>query len=102
MHGQTLKPPSGEATTIVADVEEVTLDLVVRDKKNKSVLDLKPDDLTIADNGDRVKLTNLRLSTAASSGDHLITMVFDRLDSAAARNAHDIATKVFKVGQTVQ
>lgn len=35
--------------------------LIAHDKKDKPVLDLKPDDLTITDDGSLAKLDNLRL-----------------------------------------
>jgi VWFA-related protein len=92
---QTTAPTAG-APTIVTTVDEVTLDLVVRDKKNKPVLDLKPDELTVSDNGSTVKLSDLRLVTGTSNAQHRITLLFDRLDPSASKNAHDIAAKILK------
>jgi VWFA-related protein len=46
---------------VKAGVEEVLLDLVVRDKKGKPVVDLKPDDITVSDNGVKQTLTSFRL-----------------------------------------
>jgi VWFA-related protein len=104
-HGQTIAgqnaaqttAPAAVAPTIVTTVDEVTLDLVVRDKKHKPVLDLKPDDIAVTDNSSTVKLSDLRLVTGATSSRHLITLVFDRLEPSAAKNAHDIAAKILKL-----
>ncbi len=104
-NAQTTPAPSSVAapaqqqtdkTTIVSNADEVTLDLVVHDKRNKPVVDLKPEDIAVSDSGSAVKLTDLRLVTG-KSGDHRITLVFDRLDPSSAKNAHDIANKILKM-----
>src|SRR6476620_420440 len=59
--------------TIVSNVDEVSLDVVVRDKKKKPIVDLKPDELAIIDNGTPVKISDLRLITPASGSDRLLT-----------------------------
>jgi len=87
--------PAASAPTIVTTVDEVTLDLVVR-QKNKPVLDLKPGDLAITDNGLPVKLSDLHLVTGESAAQHRVTLVFDRLDPSSAKNARDIAGKMLK------
>ena len=94
---QTEPAQKSESPTIVSNSDEVTLDLVVHDKKNKNVLDLKPEDIAVTDGGSAVKLSNLRLVTGQTSAEHLITLVFDRLDPSSARNAHDIAAKMLKM-----
>ena len=38
-------------STVKTNVEEVLLDLIVRDKKGKPVTDLKPEDLNVFDDG---------------------------------------------------
>jgi VWFA-related protein len=40
-----------QQTTVKTNVDEVLLDLIVRDKKGKPITDLKPDDITVTDNG---------------------------------------------------
>jgi VWFA-related protein len=92
----TPPPQKADKATIVSNADEVTLDLVVHDKRNKPVVDLKPEDIAISDSGSAVKLTGLRLVTG-KSGDHRITLVFDRLDPSSAKNAHDIANKILKM-----
>lgn len=47
--------------TVKTTVDEVLLDLVVRDKKGKPIGDLKPDDITVTDNGARQTLLSFRL-----------------------------------------
>jgi VWFA-related protein len=99
-YAQTTSPqtsaPKAETPTIVSNVDEVTLDLVVHNKKNKPVLDLKPEDITVTDNGSAVKLSDLRLVTGKSATEHQVTLLFDRLEPAAATNARAIAAKILK------
>jgi VWFA-related protein len=104
-NAQTTPAPSGvtslvqktDKTTIVSNADEVTLDLVVHDKRNKPVVDLKPEDIAVSDSGSAVKLTGFRLVTGKSDANHRITLVFDRLDPSSAKNAHDIANKILKM-----
>lgn len=93
--GQTA-PEKTPSATVVTNVDEVSLDMVVRDKKNKPVLDLKPQDLAVTDSGNPVKISDLRLVTGNSGSDRLLSMVFDRMDSAVANNARGIADKILK------
>lgn len=93
----TATPQTTATPAIVTTVDEVTLDMVVRDKKNKPVLDLQPADVTVSDSGAIVKLSDLRLVKGASTADHLITLVFDRMEPSAANNARDIAGKILKM-----
>ncbi len=86
--------PQSPSPTILTSVDEVTIDMVVRDKKNKPVLNLQPGDITVSDSGATVKLSDLRM--VSGSGDHLVTMVFDRLEPSAAKNAREIADKILK------
>jgi len=63
-------PASGQQTpapTVKTTVDEVLLDLIVRDKKGKPVTDLKPEDLTVADNGAKQTLTSFRLVSGAEA-----------------------------------
>ncbi len=47
--------------------EEVLLDLVVRDKKGKPVTDLKPEEITVLDAGNKQTLTSFRLVRGAEA-----------------------------------
>jgi VWFA-related protein len=95
-YAQTVPAPPAPVPTIVTNADEVSLDLVVRDKRNKPVLDLKPEDVAITDNGALVKISDLHLVTGQSTTEHLVTMVFDRLEPSAANNARNIAGRILK------
>jgi VWFA-related protein len=47
-------------STVKTNVEEVLLDLVVRDKKGKPITDLKPEDIAISDNGAKQTILSFR------------------------------------------
>lgn len=86
------------SSTIVKNVDEVSLDLTVHNKKNKAIVDLKPTDLAVTDNGSPVQISDLRLvSGANATEDHLITFLFDEMDPSAATNARKIAQKTLKM-----
>ena len=89
-------PQPGTPPSITTTAEEVSLDLVVRNKHNKPVLDLTPADLAITDNGSPVKLTDLHLVNGASQSQHLVTLVFDRLDPGPAKTSREIAAKILR------
>jgi VWFA-related protein len=54
-------PPAPQTPTIKAGTEEVLLDIVIRDKKGKPVNDIKPESLTVLDNGVKQTATSFRL-----------------------------------------
>ncbi len=70
---------------------------MVHNRKNEPILDLKPEDIAVTDSGSAVKLSDLRLVTGQSGAQHLITLVFDRLEPSSAKNARDIAAKILKM-----
>jgi VWFA-related protein len=84
--GQTVKQPASQGVDFTVTANEVSLNLVVHDKKNKPVLDLKPDDLAISDNGTPVKLNSFHLVNGAQKSESLITLVFDRPAQLAGKN----------------
>ena len=96
VHAASATPDSSTTPTINTNVDEVSLDLTVRTKHNKPVLDLQPSQLALTDDGSPVQLSSLRLVASASESEHLITMVFDRLDPAPAKNARRIAEKILE------
>ena len=58
---QPAQPPASPASpTIKTNVDEVLLDLVVRDKKGKPITDLTPEELTITDNGSKQTILSFR------------------------------------------
>jgi VWFA-related protein len=71
-------PTATEQTTVQPVADPVSLDLAVRDRHNKPVLDLKPEELKVADNGKPAKVTGLRLMDGRQQDGPLITLVFDR------------------------
>jgi len=95
-----LSPVIAQQTpTVKTSVDEVILDLIVRDKKGKPVADLKPEDITVSDNGNKQELTSFRLVRGAeaisSRGEksmldplrqlRLVTLAFDALGEADQR-----------------
>ena len=96
-YSQTVPAPQSDKTTIVSNANEVTVDLVVHNKKNEPVLDLEPGDIAVIDSGSAVKISDLRLVTGQSGAQHLISLVFDRLQPSSAKNARDIAGKILKM-----
>jgi hypothetical protein len=59
-------PTATGQANLQPDVETVSLDLAVRDRHNRPILDLKPEELTVADNGKPAKLAKLRLVNATT------------------------------------
>jgi VWFA-related protein len=96
-YGQTGQPPPGQAPVFETNAQEVSLDLVVHDKKNRPVVDLKPEQIEVTDNGSPVKLTSLRLVSGASEREHLITLLFDPLEPKMMKQARDVAAKILKM-----
>jgi VWFA-related protein len=99
---QEKAPPDQANSVIVADTEEVSLDVVVRDKKGRTVKDLKPADLKILDAGSPVAISDLRLVTSDADSDHLITLLYDRLDSSAGQNAREVTAKLLALQPRMQ
>src|SRR5580693_4871342 len=48
-------------TQVKTNVDEVLLDLIVRDKKGKPITDLKPGEITVTDNGAKQTIVSFRL-----------------------------------------
>jgi VWFA-related protein len=95
--GQANSAQASQADAGVVNVNEVTLNLMVRDKKGNPVLDLKPEDIAVTDGGAPVKIANIRFVANEHGSEHFLTLVFDRLDMAASHNARDIAAKILKL-----
>jgi len=91
----------------VSQADAVFLNVVVHDKKNRPVVDLKPEELTVTDDGSPVALSSLRLVSGTGQSEPLITLVFDRPGSenglgpqfgpAMMKDARDAATKILKM-----
>src|SRR5580658_4750030 len=101
-HGQTptaIAPaaaPNDQTPTISTNVDEVSLDLVVHDKRHKPVLDLKPEDIAITDEGTPVKLNGFRLVRGDVNSGHTVTLIFDRFEGPMAKSARIMAEKILK------
>src|SRR5579871_2696308 len=67
--GQQTAPASAASQTPVVKttVDEVVLDFVVRDKKGKPVPDIKPEELSVLDNGVKEQVTSFRLVQGADA-----------------------------------
>lgn len=89
-------PEKTSATTVISNVDEVSLDLVVKNKKNKPVLDLKPEDVAVTDGGTAVKISHLQLVSSQLGAKRPITLLFDQLDSAGSSNARSEASRILK------
>jgi VWFA-related protein len=91
---QNAVSPAGTQTpTLKSSVDEVVLDIVVRDKKGKPVIDLKPEDVIVFDNAVRQRVNGFRLvrgAEAITQGDtvtrldplrqvRLVTLAFEAL-----------------------
>src|SRR6185437_13712186 len=90
-------PAPGEKTpTLTSNVNEVSLDLVIHNKSHEPVLNLKPDDLVVLDDGKQVKLTGLHLisADAPNAPAHLVTLVFDSFRGPIAKSARTMADRV--------
>ena len=91
--------PASQTPAVKANVEEVLLDMVVRDKKGKPVTDLKQDEITVSDDGAKQTLTSFRLvrgtDAVSSSGAsapldplrqvRLVTLAFEALGEVDQR-----------------
>ncbi|HEY2860505.1 MAG TPA: VWA domain-containing protein [Terracidiphilus sp.] len=88
---------ASQTPMIRTNVDEVSLDIVVHDKGKRLILDVKPEDLAVTDNGTPVKLSGLRLVRNDSTRRHLVTMVFDPFVGTTAKGARNAAEKILKV-----
>lgn len=100
--GQQGTPPTADSqANVKATVEEVVLDMIVRDRKGKPVTDLRQDQVTVVDNGAKQQLTSFRLvrgAEAISAGGattkldplrqlRLVTLTFEALSDPTQRKS---------------
>ena len=62
-----MRAQQAAGSTVKTTVDEVLLDLIVRDKKGKPVTDLKPQDITVVDNGAKQTLASFRLVSGSEA-----------------------------------
>lgn len=103
-------PPS---TVIKANVEEVSIDLIVRDKNGRPIRDLRPEEVHITDDGAPSAIKTLRLIRRGQSSGaeqnktsrgvtdplrefRLVSLLFDRQNSFSARLAREAASELIK------
>ena len=94
-------PPAADASHTS---DAMQLYLVVHDKHDKPVLDLKPEELNVTDDGSPVRLDDLRLISGTKAATNLVTFVFDPFpeekatrvskDSGKITNAREAALKI--------
>lgn len=90
--GQTAQQAAQPPADPGVHSDEVTLDMVVGDRHDKPILDLKPEEIAVTDDGSPVTLTSLRLIKGeAESGDHAISLVFDALSPELAKRVRIVA-----------
>ena len=104
--GYTLLQPMKPATEFSVNGGEIRLDLVVLDRKNKPVLNLKPGEIAVKDGDSPINLSDLRLVNGKEKSECLLTLLFDQprlvedghgaVDPSAMTQSRDIATKVLK------
>ena len=72
--------------------DDVTVDLIVRDRRGHPVRDLRPEEIHVTDDGVRAGVTRLNLVTR--NDNHLVSLVFDGVDAISGRLAHDGAMEL--------
>jgi VWFA-related protein len=93
---QAPAPAATQAPSVTTNVDEVSLDLVVHDKKHKLITDLKREDFAVTDNGTPVTLNDFHLVRGENARGHMVTLVFDRFAAQMAKSAGIAAQKVLK------
>jgi VWFA-related protein len=83
--------PSNE---VHANPNELLIELVARDKKNKPVTNLSSADIRVSDAGNPVQLADLHLVTPESGSASTIALLFDHMSPESAKIARDIAMKL--------
>ena len=95
--GPRTELPSGSTAASASshvNIDDVSIDLVVRDKKKKPVTGLTPADIAVSDAGTPVQLSALHLVTAQTGGFATIALLFDNISPESARVARDMADRL--------
>jgi VWFA-related protein len=71
-------PTASTQVTAQSAPEPVSLDLSIRGRHNRPAVDLKPEQIMVADNGNPARLTGVQLVNGKSTDAPLITLLFDR------------------------
>jgi len=100
---RTQEPPTD--VTIRATVQEIVVDLIVRDRQGRFVRDLRPEEIQVFEDGERQRITSFRLiegrQATAQGGEavrldplrqiRLVSLVFDRLSQESRPLARQAA-----------
>lgn len=103
--GAQAQPKTAPPPAIVVDVDEVVVDLIVRDRRGRLVKDLKPDEIEILEDGAPQQIRSLRLIEGPQAvlenqqrvtldplrQLRLVSLVFERLGPEAMRLSRDAA-----------
>lgn len=92
--GQAPAPATPE---LRSTVDQVLLNVVVRDKKGRAVKDVKPEEFEVLDNGTKVKLASAQPVDPATP--RLVTLVFEALSPEGRRSAITAANDLLKADQ---
>src|SRR5205814_8028736 len=66
--GQSQQDTSGQATpTVRSTAQEVVLDMVFRDKKGRTIRDIRPEEIHVSEDGVEQKLTAFRVVDGKAS-----------------------------------
>ncbi len=77
-----------------ASADEMQIFLVAHDKKGRPVSDLKPDELSVTDDGSPVKLDDFRFVNGNQQPPQLVTFVFDRSVTEESRDHNKKSSKI--------
>lgn len=77
-----------------ANTEEVSIDLVVRDKRKRPVLDLTPAQIAVSDAGTPVQLSGFHLVTSQSGETVSVALLFDKMTPESAKLAREVSAKL--------
>ena len=104
--------PPAPGINIPANVQEVLVDLVARDKKGNLVRNLEPSDLEITDDGAAVKVKDLRYVTGGVAAHvqagqqaqpaqlmRIVSLVFENVGNESARLAREAAEEMLKTAR---
>ncbi|MFC5862748.1 VWA domain-containing protein [Acidicapsa dinghuensis] len=96
VQGSAASAPAPASPSSSGSADAVQLSLIAHDKRGEPVLDLKPDELTITEDGVPVKLDNLRLVDQHKDAKQLVSFVFDPFppekDAHSQKSSSRIAT----------
>jgi VWFA-related protein len=84
------------AEPTLAAIEKVSVDLTVRGKHRKPVLNLDASQIAVSDDGSPVKLASFRRVDASAGSQQTAAFVFDRLGPGSAAAARRTAEKILK------